>query len=226
MSSLQQLVDMGILSSDFLKVDPQSVQIQSSDVNAREEQEPEAPSNGYGHGHGHGHGHGRGLGHGHGYGKPREKEDNSLEVVYFDREDYPGHRRNRQRHRDEDQDEALDPAPDQLALEPPDLAYYQTVGYHWLYSSPSYGWWHYAKEDNDKLESMYQTGNKKFQLNVEGNTFHIDYERMVQQGTGKPRNLLRTTTLKDIALKGVAGSRIQKRDILEQTVSRQHFTYV
>lgn len=106
---------------------------------------------------------------------------------------------------------------------PDDLEYYKQVTYHWLYASPSYGWWHFTKDDNEQLENMYRSGQKQGTLYIDNNTFTIDFEKMLQQGARRPRHLLRTPTLGDIVLKGVAGSRIVKRDILENSVDHSHF---
>lgn len=106
---------------------------------------------------------------------------------------------------------------------PNDLDYYQNVRYHWLYSSPSYGWWHFAKDDNEQLEQMYRNGQQRGTIQIGHASFTVDFERMIQQGTGKPRHILRSPTLGDILLKGVAGSRISKRDILADSVDQSHF---
>jgi len=121
---------------------------------------------------------------------------------------------------DSDLDSDSDSAQTQV---PNDLEYYQNVGYHWLYSSPTYGWWHFAKDDNEKLEQMYRNGQKRGTIQIGHNSFTIDFEHMMQQGAGKPRHILRSPTLGDLLLKGVAGSRISKRDILADSVDQSHF---
>lgn len=112
-----------------------------------------------------------------------------------------------------------EPSPEPSPEPEPELetAYYRTVAYHWLYSSPSYGWWHFSKDDNDKLEKWYRSGQHMASLYICGNCYTIDFTQMTQKGNGKPRHLLRTTILGDIVLKGVAGSRILKNDILKPT---------
>lgn len=95
--------------------------------------------------------------------------------------------------------------------------YYRTVKYHWLYSSPSYGWWHFSKDDNEKLEHSYRSGKNVVNLYICNNSYNIDFSKMTQiagGGHGRPRHILRTTSLGNIVLKGVAGSRILKEDIL------------
>jgi hypothetical protein len=106
---------------------------------------------------------------------------------------------------------------------PNDLNYYQDIEYHWLYSSPSYGWWHFSKNDNNILEDLYRSGQRQGTLQIGHNAFTVDFAKMQQYGSGKPRHMLRTTTLGDIVLKGVAGSRIAKRDILANSVDQSHF---
>jgi hypothetical protein len=115
-----------------------------------------------------------------------------------------------------------DPTPTPTSA-PDDLEYYQKITYHWLYSSPSYGWWHFAKDDNETLEYMYRSGQRHCILHIGHNKFTIDFNKMQQQGDGRPRHLLRSPTLGDIVLKGVAGSKIAKRDILENSVDQSHF---
>ena len=105
-----------------------------------------------------------------------------------------------------------------------DLEYYQTVKYHWLYSSQSYGWWHFAVDDNDALELLYQTGNNNGQLLINGQNFNFNFRQMTQRGSGRSnRQILRVSSLTDIALRGVAGSRIEKRDITSAVVTHSNF---
>ena len=89
-----------------------------------------------------------------------------------------------------------------------DLTYYHNVAYHWLYSSPHYGWWHFAKDDNEQLEAVYTQKQPGCQLNINGQTYMVDFHRMTQKGIGKSRQLLRVTDMANIALKGVAGTHI------------------
>lgn len=92
-----------------------------------------------------------------------------------------------------------------------DYSYYQAVKYHWLYSSQSYGWWHFSEEDNDILEKAYQSGKPDAELTIGGNQFYFDFDKMIQRSRGRStRNVLRVTELHDIALRGIAGTRIDK----------------
>jgi hypothetical protein len=103
-----------------------------------------------------------------------------------------------------------------------ELKYYKTVQYHWLYSSPSYGWWHYDKEDNDRLENAYNGGKSTCESIIGNQSFHFDFERMTQRGRSHTtRQILRVTSLHDIALKGVAGSCIEKDDIIQRSKPSQ-----
>jgi hypothetical protein len=88
-----------------------------------------------------------------------------------------------------------------------DLASIQSAAYHWLYSSPSYGWWHFSRNDNDYLERLYQSGQQQCSLNVGQNSYMVDFRKMQQLGQGRPRHVLRLTSLDSIVLKGVAGTR-------------------
>lgn len=134
----------------------------------------------------------------------RDHPDQEPHVVYMDRPQQHSHQLSQLPQQQQQQD---------------DLAYYQNVGYHWLYSSPSYGWWHFSKDDNEKLEQAYRSGQQHLTMDIGQHTFTIDFSKMLQQGGGKPRHLLRSPTLSDIVLKGVAGSRIEKRDILANSQS-------
>jgi len=117
---------------------------------------------------------------------------------------------------------------------PDDLLYYRTVGYHWLYSGGNYGWWHFAKNDNEKLETQYRQfktaggSSGGYALKICGHPYYIDFNEMTQRGSGKMRQLLRVSTLEDIALKGIAGSRITKRDITTPAtaLTTNNFTHV
>lgn len=92
-----------------------------------------------------------------------------------------------------------------------DYSYYQSVKYHWLYSSQSYGWWHFSQEDNEALEKAYQSGKSETELAIGGNQFHFDFDKMIQRSRGRStRNVLRVKELFDIALRGIAGTRIDK----------------
>ena len=177
MSGLEQLVKMGILNPDFLKLEDVKVQTQS-DVNLQSQTSADNATI---------------------VATATPPQSDGMNVKYMNR-------------------------PDTLTTYPlTDLVYYQTVLYHWLYSSPSYGWWHFSKEDNEHLENMYRSGQKSTILEVGNNTFTINFEHMLQKGVGKPRHLLRSPTLGDIVLKGVAGSKITKRDIAINTLDQSHF---
>lgn len=100
---------------------------------------------------------------------------------------------------------------DELSNESEDYTYYQSVKYHWLYSSQSYGWWHFSQEDNDTLEQAYQSGKPNTELSIGGHQFYFDFDRMIQRSRGRStRNVLRVPDLSDIALRGVAGTRLDK----------------
>jgi len=189
MSSLEQLVKLGVLDPDSLKLDLQP------EPEPESEPEPEPGPDLL-------------LEHGSVYMRRRGSDRHRLDhvsseptVEYIARSSLPA------------------PSPQV----PNDLDYYQNVKYHWLYSSPSYGWWHFAKNDNEQLEQMYRNGQQCGTIQIGYNSFTVDFERMMQQGTGKPRHILRSPTLGDILLKGVAGSRISKRDILADSVDQSHF---
>jgi len=187
MSSLEQLVQLGILDPDFLKLDSGLDSGSGSTGSVMPEQQS----------------HDRGSER---RGSDRRYLDHASSepiVEYIAR---------------------ASPAPtSSTAQMPNDLEYYQNVKYHWLYSSPSYGWWHFAKDGNEHLEQMYRNGQRQGSIQIGYNSFTVDFEHMMQKGGGKPRHILRSPTLGDILLKGVAGSRISKRDILTDSVDQSHF---
>jgi hypothetical protein len=197
MSSLEQLVKLGVLDPDFLKLDSEPGS--DSDLGLDSE-----PGSDLGLEQQRGSGYERRRGY-HGTSDRRSLDHVSSEpmVEYITR---------------------ASPAPSVSSAQVPnDLEYYQNVRYHWLYSSPSYGWWHFAKDDNEQLEQMYRNGQRQGTIQIGYNSFTVDFEHMMQKGAGKPRHILRSPTLGDILLKGVAGSRISKRDILADSVDQSHF---
>lgn len=112
---------------------------------------------------------------------------------------------------------------------PDDIDYYSNVNYHWLYSSPSYGWWHFTKQDNEVLERLYldyklDSDNNHPTLDIGKHNYIIDFNKMTQKGMSGVRQILRVTSIVDISLKGVAKSRISKRDITTKTLDVSNFT--
>ncbi len=95
-----------------------------------------------------------------------------------------------------------------------DLEYYKKCQYHWLYSGRAHGWWHYSKEENIALEDLYRSGSGQAQLTISGKTYAMNFMEMTQRLGGSVRNILRVDSLEHIALIGVAGSRIQKSDVV------------
>lgn len=95
---------------------------------------------------------------------------------------------------------------------PSEAQYYKTVGYHWLYSSPSGGWWHYSKEDNEQLEDAYESDEDIVSLVIGNNSYACDLKDMLQvkvtDGKKSLRNvryIKRVESLDDVELRGVAG---------------------
>lgn len=97
-----------------------------------------------------------------------------------------------------------------------DLTYYQEIGYHWLYSSNSYGWWHFAEGDNDRLEELYQKHKQSSEpvhdLTIHGRRYQFNFTNMTQK-SNSTRNILRVASLADIALRGVAGTRLDSSQL-------------
>jgi hypothetical protein len=176
MSSLEQLVKMGLLDKDFLDLPKSNTEVEV----VREESSDEESSD-------------------------------EMKVAYMPRDQTtptPSSRR------------------PQAQVEPEDLnlEYYQTIQYHWLYSSQSYGWWHFSVTDNDALEEEYQSNSTAASIDINGQTFNFNFTRMTQRGSGRnTRQILRVTSLTDIALRGVAGSRIEKRDITSAIITKDNF---
>lgn len=189
MSSLDQLVKMGVLDADFLKLGKDGVQVQGQGSQQTTQTDPtveyvsRTPQQ---------------------LDQQMKQSVGVVECTHQEMQDYAA---------------ATRPQPQA----PDDLKYYQDVKYHWLYSSPSYGWWHFTKDDNELLEAEYRKGAKQCVISVGYNSFTVDFGQMLQKGGGKPRHILRSPTLGDIVLKGVAGSRIIKRDILVNSVDQSHF---
>ena len=96
-----------------------------------------------------------------------------------------------------------------------DADYYMQTPYHWLYSGRAHGWWHYAKQENITLESKYNLGNgSNCDITINDRSYSFNFTEMTQRAGSTVRNILRVESLDHIALRGVAGSRIQKSDIV------------
>ena len=92
--------------------------------------------------------------------------------------------------------------------------YYKNVKYHWLYAGRrGPGWWHYSDKANERLERKYSSGKDRTKLKIEGNQLIIDFNDMTQRSGSSSRNILRITTLKDIFLRGIKGDYITKEEL-------------
>lgn len=108
-------------------------------------------------------------------------------------------------------EDVIDTSDEEEMAEPTDkYQYYREVGYHWIYSGKSGpGWWHFSQADNERLERKYQSGKDRTKLEVSGQTMIVDFNDMTQRNGPACRNILRVETLKDIYLKGIAGSAVE-----------------
>ena len=104
-------------------------------------------------------------------------------------------------------------------IDPHELDYYQNCSYHWLYSGHSHGWYHYAKADNEALETLYRKsqqngGDHTGSLVINNKPYNFNFDNMTQSSsTNNMRNILRVTELTHIALRGVAGIILDKKTL-------------
>jgi hypothetical protein len=82
--------------------------------------------------------------------------------------------------------------------------YYENVAYHWLFAGNNYGWWHFHESDNDRLETAYVAGGSNCVLHINGQSYNIDYTKMLQDSGRSKRSILRVNSLDNIVLRGIA----------------------
>ena len=102
-----------------------------------------------------------------------------------------------------------------------DLSYYNNSDFFWLYSGRSQGWWLYAENENEELEKQYKSGGRSCDLIISGRSYHFNFSDMTQSSGHSSRNILRIETLKDVALRGIAGTRIEKAKLCKPQLPDQ-----
>ena len=189
MSTIKDLIDMGILDADFAEVkgvvpdDPASnpsSPVSHNDsvwVGSREREHEHVFSH-----------------------EPRFTHNNTYNRQHQSHDDI-----------DEPEDELFSSSDE---VEDENYSYFKQVKYHWLYSSKSAGWWHFDQKDNEKLERKYQSGRDVTKLVIGGNRFVINFSDMSQRLGSNSRNILRIETLKDIYLRGIGGAIITKDKLI------------
>ena len=80
---------------------------------------------------------------------------------------------------------------------------------YWLYSARSGWWWIFDTKSIDIIENVYQSKGKFVNLTLSnGNVVTIDLTTNKQttiKGNGAPRNVFRTTDIKKLKVRGIAG---------------------
>jgi hypothetical protein len=95
-----------------------------------------------------------------------------------------------------------------------ELEYVKSAPVHWLYSARDDHWWHFDRESNEDLENAHLMALQTVKVTKHGIT--VDLQSMTQNSG---RSVLRTTSLKDIKLRGIAGKKYQ-RDLMIPVVSK------
>lgn len=83
-----------------------------------------------------------------------------------------------------------------------ELEYVKSATVHWLYSARDDHWWHFDRESNEDLENAHLMALPSVNVTKHGVT--VDLLTMTQNSG---RSVLRTTSLKDIKIRGIAGKK-------------------
>lgn len=200
MSSIKDLIDMGILDPDFGDVKG-IVNVSSNhayqEIKGESEHESEPESDDY-------------VPYRSSLNPPSPVSDQENQPVFIHRNTY-----NRKKFNTEDLDDDFTSSSDEV--ESDNFNYFKDVNYHWLYSSNSTGWWHFDEKHNEKLERKYLSGKDRTKLLVQDKKILINFGDMTQRLGGRLRNIIRVESVKDIYLRGIGGSPVTKDKLFNET---------